>query len=281
MHRLLPLLAASLLLTACSIEFDDDNGLADARDAIDGCSEDRFLDEMDATVLVAFPVTDGGRGLACLGDETELGDEYWTLFESVAPVSTREKITYFVVFGDAADNTTEGFAQPLDDVGAEWLFALNGDSENPEELAFTAVHELAHVLTLNDDEIAFAAAECDTFATGEGCAHADSALNTFVDTYWLDLLDPLFDLEDEGEDPSFPLCDANPEQFFRAYNATNPGEDLAEMFAVFVFDLETQGGIVEDKKQFFADLDIAVEVRDYVRSNGVTAPAAGVLGDCE
>lgn len=73
------------------------------------------------------------------------------------------------------------------------------------------------------------------------------------------------DFEDQTEDDITARFDEN--EFVTEYAATNPGEDLAEVFAEWVYADETSDGdrIVDQKMRFFDQFPELVAVHEHLR----------------
>ena len=140
------------------------------------------------------------------------------------------------------------------------------------------VHEFAHILTLNEDQLdlRIRGNTCGTYNPGEGCAYANSYLHQFVDEFWED---DDFDASEEAEDERDPdeadkiiqqHYEDNDDEFVSPYAATNPVEDLAETFAFYVFEetVPTRArSKIDEKFLFLNGFSEIREIREDIRGN--------------
>ncbi len=211
-------------------------------------------------------------------------EKLWSAVTDLVPQDARDEIRRFVVSTDGPDGIS-GAVAPIDDDLREWELELDpADADDPGALSEIIVHELGHLLTLNteqvepalvDDDARFEAAEArcrPRFFTGEGCSRPGSYLDAFVSEFWSDLLPELREIEAiEDDDEYYERMDAFYEQhrdrFVTDYAVTNPGEDIAESWAMFVLGVEQPGGSVAAAKvDFFEQYPELVELRDQIRS---------------
>lgn len=207
-------------------------------------------------------------------DDAAAHERIWVLFANLIPANQRAYISRFAIYTDGPDEVM-AFVEPDPDDPSRWVLSVDIiDAQNPDELTYTLIHEFAHVLTLNetqvafdneifnqpDDEDLFAEAEssCPTYFPGEGCSLGDSYINAFFDAFWSDIYEEW--LESDPESDEFYL--AYEDQFVTDYAATNPGEDIAESFTSFVMEPKPDGDtIAEEKVLFFYEYPELVQLR--------------------
>jgi hypothetical protein len=176
--------------------------------------------------------------------------------------------------------------QTLDDPYL-WIFEVDPeDTENKQDFTFTLIHEYGHLLTLNaeqvkvaehvfynpeDDDAYFEALDnCSTYFTGEGCAKPDSYFYLFYDEFWADTYDEWLAIEMiEDDDAYYDALDVffagREDEFVTEYAMTNPGEDIAESWAVFVTHPKPAGDMIaEEKVLFFYQFPELVELRSEI-----------------
>ena len=217
--------------------------------------------------------------------DTETHQKLWVYFAQLIPPDQRAFLTKYVVFTDGPEETL-AFVTPDTDDPSKWILAVDiADSGNPQELSFTLVHEFAHLLTLNsqqvpaDAELAVqpdnqalydaAVAACPTYFPGEGCSKPDSYINAFFERFWVDSYQEWQEidlLQDEDEEAYTAALDefyaGRAEDFVSDYAATAPAEDIAESFAAFVLRPAPSGDTVADQKvAFFYDYPELVKLR--------------------
>ena len=255
-------------------EFDDDF-----------FSDDFGFQDEEGDVLAEFQVVDGQlvvTGSDVSSDNLAAYQAIWDRFVQLIPADEREMVALFELYSDGRDGILAAVA-PLEGDPTLWLLSVDpADVGDAEELDATLIHEFAHLLTLNDsqvpgiDEADFFALDraeqsCSTYFPGEGCANADSYIHLFVERFWTNLLDEFGDLEELDDDAYWDAVDEITERygdhFVTEYAMTNPAEDIAETFAIFVLeDRPTGNTVAEQKLLFLYDFPELVTLRDEIRA---------------
>jgi len=202
----------------------------------------------------------------------------WEDFTSLIPIEYRTSITRLSIFTDGEDETLASVTPNPDDYNT-WTLALDALDGTffSDELVLTLVHEFGHIITLSPQEVPRneevlsseedepyeeAQAACPTYFTGEGCSVNSSYINSFFQTFWADIYEESLELE-EAE-----LYELYPDDFVSDYAATNPGEDIAESWALFVLeDPATGNSIAEQKINFFYAYPELVKLREQILDN--------------
>ncbi len=182
-------------------------------------------------------------------------EQMWEYFKSLIPREHRGNITEFIVFHGGG--SLLGYVAPIDynDL-SKWKMGLAIDAAGDlsqtdikENFAYTAIHEFAHVLTLNDQQVDVNGSEgnCGTYYTGEGCARPDSYINELYQLGWADIIQEFNAINsDEG---GYQFYEKYQDRFVTDYASSNPGEDIAEVFSVFVTqDAQPTGNTIADQK---------------------------------
>lgn len=205
---------------------------------------------------------------------------YREIWEQVAALSPNTfSDTYIETYGVFDDERSDTLAYVSDDDGnGKWLIVVNVagyQSSSERERASTLIHELGHIVTLNESQVADAdESACEVqggFYTGEGCAAKGTYINDFVRRFW-----PLADLAAVGGgagENETDLYARAPERFVSDYAATNPGEDIAESFALFILDSKPRATdtVAREKVAFFYAYPELAAFRTEMRSALVTA----------
>ncbi len=298
-----------LLTLGCVDGTDDgaDGGLGNGTDAPEGLGD-------DLTALVSYQVTAEGEltdrtlhdvpdDLAEAQDDTEVHEAIWAqarvIFESHL-----DWMGLFVVFTDGADGTLAQVFTLRDDP-TTWALAVDQEDALDEEgnvgsdaLTYTLVHEMAHIVGLNADQIALdpdlaadpentdlfeaGRAACDTLFLDEGCALPDAYIYRFHQDFWTDLADYEAELaatEDEAEQEEIIAAqyEAAPERFVSEYAATDVAEDFAESFAIFALEDSPAGALERDEKvRFFEQFDDLVGLRADLQAAGIEVNMRGL-----
>lgn len=261
-------------------------------------------EELQENTLVTYRV-DGNQivdpELAAVTDDlldfqsdTVTHQKLWVYFAQLIPLDQRALLTQYVVFTDGPEETL-AFVTPDTEDPSKWILAVDiADSGNPQDLTFTMVHEFAHLLTLNnqqvpaDAELAVqpdnqalldaAVAACPTYFPGEGCSKPDSYINAFFERFWVDSYEEWQDidlLQVEDEEAYTAALEefyaGRQDEFVSDYAATSPAEDIAESFATFVLRPAPSGDTVADQKvAFFYDYPELVKLRAEISGRVVS-----------
>lgn len=166
-------------------------------------------------------------------------------------------------------------------------FMSNGQIDT-EDLIPTLIHEYGHLLSITEEQIEYTsirAAEitdeeffelesnCPTFFIPEGCLTYNSYLNIFYDMFWGDKHDELLQIEsiendEEYEDALYTFYEKYSDEFVTEYAATNPDEDWAESWVIFVLEEKPyDDSIASEKLLYFYDFPELVELREHVRNH--------------
>lgn len=192
----------------------------------------------------------------------------WDTFVKIAtPEVASELLTSYTVFDDPESDTHASVGQSADDP-AFWTLEVNAAREAGLELEQTMVHEYAHLLSLNVDEVALDAPSCTTLVLAEGCALAGSMLVSFHEQFWAPYGSAAPDADNADVDVAEAFYSQHEEAFVDDYAATNVVEDFAETYMVFVVeDRPTSDSAVAEKLGFFWDRPAEVERRDRIRAS--------------
>jgi len=144
-------------------------------------------------------------------------------------------------------------------------FDAKGDYIN--EYDETIVHEFAHLLTLNASQMQKNSS--NTYENEEGILTEDAYLNQFYQKFWLDIQGDFDEIVDAYDpDTVYDFYDKYEDHFVTDYAATNPEEDIAESFRLFVCFDKPQGDEIKDEKvKWFYQFEELVELRERIREN--------------
>jgi hypothetical protein len=204
---------------------------------------------------------------------------YRDIWEQVAALSPDAfSNAYIETYGVFDDKESDTLAYVSDDDGnGKWLVVVNVagyQSSSERERASTLIHELGHIVTLNESQVApTSESACDArggFFTGEGCATNGAYINDFVRRFW-SIADLAAVGGGAGENET-DLYVRAPDRFVSEYAATNPGEDIAESFALFILDPkpQTTNTVAREKVAFFYAYPALTAFRTEMRTALVT-----------
>ena len=200
------------------------------------------------------------------------------------PIEFRQDLSAFSVFDDPTSDDAALMIKRQDGA-ADWVLLVNQDAFFPEEnfyptqSVYALIHEFAHLLTLNQTQVDYypvfqihGAAlvddfteQCATHLLQEGCLLSTSYLETFIDQF---RTDEAFGQTEYTEDDwySEKLYEVSPDQYVTDYAATNPAEDIAESFTLFVFNSGLTWTTIADQKiDFFSSYPELVRLRIHMR----------------
>ncbi len=202
----------------------------------------------------------------------------WDYFATLIPIENRTYITEFLVINGGGD--LGGYVEPIVEGKLDkWRMALSidlgGDLSNVDlqaEFAYVAIHEFGHVLTLNPTQVKVQSeSSCNTYHTGEGCSKENSYINRLFDLAWADIIDNYSDGDSDR------LYNDYPDRFVSDYAATNPGEDIAEVFSIYVIEqnVRTGSSIADQKVQLLDAYPELQTLRRQIRQ----VEAVGMITD--
>lgn len=188
----------------------------------------------------------------------------------ILPELIEERIVNIEVNTDGVDNILAFVAQK-DDTLIKWRMVLDLSDAFDEAGNYrkdydeTIVHEGGHILTLNASQMQNEST--GTYETEEGILSQTSYLNQFYEKFWLNIKDDFDQMVDPNNpDSAYDFYDKYTDQFVSDYAATNPEEDIAESFRVFVFSNKPEGDEIKDQKvKWFYEDETLVQLRKNIR----------------
>lgn len=188
----------------------------------------------------------------------------WDLFRSVlGDAATAQFIETFTVYNDPNSNVDATVLNGS--VPGKRQVSVNARyADDLKALARTFIHEYGHLVTLSGNQIT-ADGNCATTSVDEGCLAANSYLNRFLDRFWWSYGQEVFDaLASPSAMEVFYA--AHQTDFVTRYAATDPLEDIAEVWAEFVItDAPAGATVAEQKILFLWGYPELVALRDEIR----------------
>ena len=188
----------------------------------------------------------------------------WDLFRSVlGDAATVQFIETFTVYNDPSSNVDATVLNGS--IPGKRQVSVNARyADDLTALARTFVHEYGHLVTLSGDQISDSG-NCATTSVDEGCLAADSYLNGFLDRFWWSYGQEVFDaLASPTAMDAFYA--AHQSDFVTRYAATDPLEDIAEVWAEFVItDAPAGATVAEQKILYLWGYPELVALRDEIR----------------
>ena len=248
-------------------EFEDEYSEGSSGQDAEGEDGDLTLYSVQGNSITKIKDFDTKKKYLDMQADAQLHEDAWEYVTTMIPEIYRDKISQYQVFH--GEGELLGFVEPVDHSDlSKWKFALGIDQATglntvdfSNDFVFTIIHEYGHVLTLNDEQVdSVDEGQCNNYFTGEGCAKSNAYINKIVQIGWADILDEI---------GSQDLYEKYPDRFSTEYASTNPGEDVAEVFTLFVIlDSKPTGKRIADKKiQAMYDFPDLVRLRNDIRSS--------------
>ncbi|OEK05278.1 hypothetical protein [Roseivirga misakiensis] len=202
-------------------------------------------------------------------------NEFWDFFTNLIPVEARSVMKEMELFADTEDGTA-AYVSAIDqndlsvwEMGHNLDFVWDRNNQFvPGETAYTSIHEVAHLLTLDHTQVNVTNGGCNNFFTGEGCSTAASYINQFYNNFWSDIFEENQRIREDDFDGYYQFYQKYRSRFVSEYAATNPGEDIAESFATYVMgDPPTGTSIAAQKVRFFDDFPELVTLKNQIKAN--------------
>ena len=273
--------------------------IANAAPEKSGTVDQRSRDNEAETILVTYTISgdeitdpvyeDVSSDLQNQQEDTATHQDIWNYFTTLIPADQRQILAEYSVMTDGKDNLLAAVSQTYDDPVLWNLEVDITDANDTYNLTYTLVHEFGHLLTLNSDQVPPSTAvfnnpdddniyfeevsACPNYFPGEGCAKPNSYINAFYSQFWPDIHGELQNINlEEDDDVYYQRLDdfyiKYKDQFVNDYAATNPEEDVAEVWSFFVLGPKPNGDtIAEEKILFFYDYPELVQLREQTLSN--------------
>ena len=220
-------------------------------------------------------------------------ERVWSLFTSLIPADERALVREFRIFTDGRNNLLAAVQQTANDPG-HWILEVDiADTSNAKNLAFSLIHEVGHLLTLdpsqvppdlelfkhpNDEDLYDKkAAACPNYFPGEGCSLEASYINAFFGRFWGGLNDEWAAIDAIQSDRVYSrkldaFYEKYQDQFVDDYAVTSASEDIAESWTFFVLSPKPAGDtIAEQKLLFFHAYPALVQARAGILKGLCTA----------
>ncbi len=273
-------------------DFDDDDSSADD-DAThnddhydsDGGDGSITLYKVSGTSITKIQDYEVSGQLKEAQNDVAKHQEIWELVKKIVPENYMSKIDEFVLYWGENDGSAGYVVENAEDLsvwkmGIAIDYAYEGGFNADGELAYTIIHEFGHILTLDNTQVDASISEnnCQNYFTGEGCAKTNAYINQIQTRFWADIWSDYQDASD-SESGMQGFYEKYSDRFVTQYAATNPGEDIAEVFATFVTSNSSANGntIANQKIQLMYDYPELIALRDFIRGNTATAKGRSYL----
>ena len=206
--------------------------------------------------------------------ELEIYEKIWREIKDKVGTNLLASLDSFIVYSDGKDETL-AYVNYIDDKASRWYMAIDiedsinmEDNSLKEDFYFTIVHELAHVITLNDTQAIYnSEPSFGKYFEEDISFNEDSYLNEFYNRFWTYSIDESRIIQNlDNEDIRYKFFLRHENSFVTDYAATSPSEDIAESFAYFVINEKPMGNeIWEQKIRFFYEFEELVEIKNNIR----------------
>jgi hypothetical protein len=218
---------------------------------------------------------------AWMNDEVKHND-IWKMVTTLIPADKRRWMTTFEIFDGGQELL--GYVYNATQDLTSWNFALGIDSAYPDgqtletsgDFIHTIIHEYGHIMSLNDEQLNPNLTSCD-YNPGEGCARSDSYLNGFYSRFWADIANEHSSIGEDDYNALDDFYNKYEDRFVSDYAATNPVEDLAEVFSHFITgNSQPTGNQIKDEKiRYLYEFPELVSLRNHMKESAFTMPEPG------
>lgn len=200
-------------------------------------------------------------------ENKETHNKIWLRYTNLIPQEMfAQDVSKYILFTDGQEETLAYVRQDEENID-NWFLVIDiidYEIDSGKEFTYTLIHETAHILTLNKNQVEYQTYEedCQTHYISEGCLKENSYFYQFYKEFWNK------DLEEQAQKDVEEFYYNNEDKFVTDYAATNPGEDIAESFTKFVLSPKSQNNQIKDNKiNFFYQFDELKEIRLQIRQN--------------
>ncbi|BES63637.1 hypothetical protein SANA_00760 [Gottschalkiaceae bacterium SANA] len=215
--------------------------------------------QMHSITLAKFTFERGKIGF--VGDTEQIEEsemeKYRFLVNRAKIVIPRDQyhlLKYFLVNTDGKDEVLAYVSQENEESN-KWRMVLDCNDafddkgKYIQEYDETIVHEFGHLLSLNENQMQEKIT--GTYENEDGILAEKSYLNEFFQTFWIDVYQEhqlQVDPQDQSGDSAYVFYEKHQDLFVSDYAATNPEEDFAETFRVFICKEKPSGEQKQDQK---------------------------------
>jgi hypothetical protein len=248
--------------------------------SLENLNSDKESSQEDENIIASYDIDDNKTLISNNKDHLLLWNFSTKLFDNI---DAFDMVNQFTIFSDGKDETLAYVEQTSDDLSTWTLgidiedFVDQGKIINDKDLTATLIHELSHIISLNNLQIdAFEDnALCNTLYIDEGCLANNSYLYDFYNNFWKgqkynDFQTALNSCDDEAECKELEdFYYQYEDHFVTDYASTNIVEDIAESFTYFVItpnNMNTEN-ISYEKVKFFNNYDYFNDIRLQLRVN--------------
>jgi len=197
------------------------------------------------------------------GSRAQFDADLWSHVGRIIPDDILDDVADFKVYRKPFSQEY-AYVEPMNDAYDQWRFAMNARHPDGIDTEFysTIIHEIFHILSLNDNQIVtiwddgkeFCRREGGLLLNREGCVIEGTYLESFYEQFW------------EGRNFSDRQAD-----YVSWYAMESVEEDAAESFTHFVLedliDSSEIESVRDEKIYFFRQFSDLVTMRNEIRQN--------------
>lgn len=206
--------------------------------------------------------------------DLEAYQKAWEVCCKIIPKQYLDKITKFEINTDGYLDLMAYVIQE-DSNGSTWRLgidirdALTSEGTLRKEFISTVVHELMHIISLNNQQLMpLRDAYYGTYTIEDGTLTKNAYLNQFYNQFWSKIIEDYEKNKNLPEEEQGEFYEKYKNQFVSEYASTQPAEDIAETFSYFVMNDKPTGNDIKDEKvRFLYNFKELVEIREYIRKN--------------
>ncbi|KXL52932.1 hypothetical protein CLNEO_14740 [Anaerotignum neopropionicum] len=204
-------------------------------------------------------------------EEQEALHQIWEETTAILPKEMFTNFKYFVVAGDGEYGVL-AYVTKLGSENEVWSMAVDwADIKDDGFYPYTVVHEMAHYITLNDNQLKYdkgSGYPIDRYTEWMCVAKEDSYIQAYYNLFWRDII---IDWYVNPENPYFFF--RHQSEFVSSYASTDCAEDMAESFAAYVLLEKASTPEAQAKLDFFDSYPelkaIKTDILNNIKENDV------------
>ncbi|MCH4887972.1 hypothetical protein EZV73_10330 [Acidaminobacter sp. JC074] len=244
-----------------------------------GFDADEVITQLESSSVIYAKFQLKGADVKYVGDKSGVSSDDMLKFNylvdravKVISKDMRPYVEHILINSDGQANVLAYVRQENDEL-TKWRMVLDIKDAFDEkgnyinEYDETIVHEFGHLLTLNASQMQ--EKSNGTYENEEGILAKTSYLNEFYQKFWPEIKDDFDKIVDPNNpDTAYEFYEKYQNHFVTDYAATNPEEDIAESFRLFVCFDKPEGNEIKDQKvKWFYQFDDMVKLRETIRTN--------------
>ncbi|MFV0321374.1 MAG: hypothetical protein ACK5LE_03215 [Alphaproteobacteria bacterium] len=246
-----------------------------------------FFTKKNLDVIAFWDIKDGQFIEKPNEPKNDLGKQYWGIYYDIFPQDVIDRyIVSFALISDGIDGDLATVFLKDEKTNKDWVISIdpadtdlnNHNAQYIDSYLETFVHEFAHIISLNYDQVSPTEnANYKGYANEEGFARKNSYIDLFFMGFWQGKIWQDWDTaynyasEEERSLAIEELYHNNINNFVTGYAAENPEEDFAETFMFFILKDKPLGYVTKEQKiLFFYQFPEFVRYRNHIREQIAT-----------